>query len=170
MYTRSSFEHSPHLSSHPTIPPQPLLEFHFGSLHRIAFPFSTPLPFPYHFRTKFVSPYIASSNALARLYQKTPGVRILKFSKTVSCRPAAINASPYHSGPPRPLNSLAGACNRQDDKHLNLVELLNFSTINSPSLHLSPAGACNRQNEKSLHAVSCRLAAIGSSSPLRGPK
>src|SRR5580704_8480384 len=78
MYLRSSFEHS----SRPTFPPQPLLEFRFGSHHHITSPLSTPLPIPshfrtapYHSRTKSFSPYLASSKSLAPLYQKTPGVR-----------------------------------------------------------------------------------------------
>src|SRR5580704_851871 len=77
------------LSSRLTFPPQPLLEFRFGSHHRIASPLSAPLPVPYHVRTKSLSPYPASSNTLARLYQKTPGVRTLKFSNAVDWRLSA---------------------------------------------------------------------------------
>src|SRR6202162_5709063 len=107
MYARSSFEHSPHRSFRPTLPPQPLLEFHFDShLHIASLP-STPLPVPYHFRTKSFSPYLASSKSLARLYQKTPGVRtassISARSKLRTApRPVILSGvtRPFSSAPP----------------------------------------------------------------------
>src|ERR1700693_389100 len=105
MYARSSFEHSPHRSFRPTLPPQPLLEFHFDShLHIASLP-STPLPVPYHFRTKSFSFYLTSSKSLARLYQKTPGVRtacsISARSKTIA--PTSAKSIPcVSSEPPSP--------------------------------------------------------------------
>src|SRR5580704_8453280 len=102
MYARSSFEHSPRRSSRPTFPPQPLLKFRFDTQHHIASPLSTSLPVPYHFRTKSFSFYLASSKSLARLYQKTPGVRtacsISARSKTTA--PTSAKSNPWVSYPP----------------------------------------------------------------------
>ena len=105
MYARSSFEHSPHRSSCPTSPSQPLLEFRFDSHLHIASPLSTSLPVPYHVRTKSFSFYLASSKSLARLYQKTPGVRtacsISARSKTTA--PTSAKSNPCVSyQPPSP--------------------------------------------------------------------
>ena len=105
MYPRSSFEHSPHRSSRPTFPSQPLLEFRFGSHLHIASPLSTPLPVPYHFRTKSFSFYLTSSKSLARLYQKAPGVRTAcsVFARSKTTAPTSAKSIPCVSyQPPSP--------------------------------------------------------------------
>ena len=137
MYLRSSFEHS----SRPTFPPQPLLEFRFGSHHHIASPLSTPLPIPSHFRTapchsrtKSFSPYLASSKSLAPLYQKTPGVRTLA---SISAR-SKLRTAPgpvILSGVTRPFSSAPplGAAGER-----SRMDLSSISTLSPTQSALSP--------------------------------
>jgi len=91
-------------SSRPTFPSQPLLEFRFGSHLHLASPPSTSLPVPCHFRTD-----LTSSKSLARIYQKTPGVRTA-CSISARAKTAAPTSAKSNPGVSYPSHLLLTPC------------------------------------------------------------